>query len=48
MGLGTDLYFIGLERVQKARMVDAFEISLRRGEHSHERHIDPLVGITIS
>ena len=48
VGWEHDPFLTRLTRAQKARVVGAFAISLRRGEHSHERHKGPLVAGTIS
>ena len=48
VGWDNDPFLTRLTRAQKARVVGAFAISLRRGEHSHERHQGPLVAGTIS
>ena len=48
MGWFNDPYINQLKRTQKARMIGAFVISIRRGEHSHPRHRKPLVVGTFS
>ena len=48
VGWDNDPFLTRLTRAKKTRMAGAFVISLRRGEHSHERHKGPLVAGTIS
>ena len=42
-----DPYITRLERDKKVRVVGAFAISIRRGEHSPARYTDPLVSGTV-
>ena len=48
VGIHDDPFLTGFTRTQKVRMVGAFAVSLRRGEHSHPRHTNPLVAGTVS
>ena len=48
VGWHNDPFLTRLSRAQKARMVGAFAIAIRRGEFSSSRHTDPLVAGTVS
>ena len=48
VGCDSDPFLTRFERTKKARMVGAFAVSLRRGEHSHQRHKGPLVAGTVN
>ena len=48
VGWVGDPFLTRLTDAQKPRMVGGFAVSIRRGEHSHSRHTDPLVGGTVT
>ena len=48
MGWVNNPYITRLKRTQKFQIVGAFAISIRRGEHSHPRHTEPLVAGTVN